>query len=282
MLVDTHAHINIMVKKEFDILLSPEDYEKAAQIVQEAAADGVTILLNVGTSLPESLNSIHLAQRFSHVYAAIGIHPSDIKESWKEELNHLELLIKEEQRHTSSSQTLAKIVGIGECGIDLYHTQNLAEQEEAFRRQIELALTYNLALVVHSRNAPEETLNVLTAYKDHPLRGTIHCFSYDRIMAQEFIKLGFHLGIGGTITYPKNNELREVVMQTPLERIVLETDAPFLPPQIMRGKPNHPKYIRLIAEYIAQLKNCTVEEVAIQTTKNAYALFNFSSSTDLR
>jgi len=258
-----------MVKKEFDIPLKREDFDKACEIIKEAHDDTVNILLNVGTSLPESLNCIALAQHFKNIFASIGIHPSDLTSEWKKDLAEITKLIKDHQN---------RIVAIGECGIDLYHTQNLAEQEEAFKRQIDLALEHDLALVVHSRNAPDETLNILSQYKDTTLRGVIHCFSYDLIMAKEFINLGFVLGIGGTITYPKNDTLRNVVINTDLSNIILETDAPFLPPQIIRGKQNHPKYIKLIAEFIANIKNLTYSEVANNTTRKAFEIFKFQTS----
>jgi len=282
MLVDTHCHLNTIVKKEFDIPLKPGDFDKAAEIINEASADSVTILLNVGTSLEESLNSYALAQRFIDVYAAVGIHPTDLKDDWKKELNQITNLItcipERDSDGASKAGKQNKIVAIGECGIDLYHTQNLAEQEEAFKRQIDLALEHDLGLVVHSRNAPDETLNVLSQVKNSNLRGVIHCFSYDLTLAKEFIKLGFVLGIGGTITYPKNDELRNVVTSISLTDIILETDAPFLPPQIIRGKPNHPKYIKVIAQFISGLKNLTLDEVAKQTTENAFKIFRFKAS----
>lgn len=269
MLVDTHCHLNTIVKKEFDIPLKEGDFAKAEEIIKEAAENSVNILLNVGTSLPESLNTVALALHFKHVYAAVGIHPTDLKADWKIDLDQIMNLINNPKN---------KIVAIGECGIDLYHTQNLAEQEEAFKRQIDRALEHDLALVVHSRNAPEETLNILSQFKNSNLRGVIHCFSYDLSIAKEFIKLGLVLGIGGTITYPKNEELRKVVNNISLEHIILETDAPFLPPQIIRGKPNHPKYIKFIADYIAKIKNLSFDEVANQTTKNSFEIFKFKSS----
>jgi len=267
MLIDTHCHINIIVKKNFDVLLTNDDLMKAKELVKEAAENSVNILLNVGTSLPESLNSIALAKHFKSIYAAVGIHPTDLKANWKEDLDKIATLIKNPGN---------KIVAIGECGIDLYHTQNLTEQEEGFKRQINIALEHDLALVVHSRNAAEETLNILSQFKHTNLRGVIHCFSYDLSIAKEFIKLGFVLGIGGTITYPKNEELRNVIINCSLENIILETDAPFLPPQIIRGKPNHPKYIKAIAEFIAKIKNVSFDNVASQTTKNSFNIFKFS------
>jgi len=283
MLIDTHCHLNIMVKKEFDVPLKSEDYATAEKIINEASAESVTILLNVGTSLPESINSVELALRFKDVYAAVGIHPSDLRADWQKDLSSIANLIKTDKMVIDSADEKTfskknKIVAIGECGIDLYHTQNLAEQEEAFKRQIDLTLEHDLALVVHSRNAPDETLNILSKFKDTNLRGVIHCYSYDLAFAKEFIKLGFVLGIGGTVTYPKNEELRKVVTNVTLNDIILETDAPFLPPQIIRGKTNHPKYIKVIAEFIANIKNLPFNEVAQQTTKNAFEIFKFKTS----
>lgn len=267
MLIDTHSHLNIMVKKDFDTLLNYDHISLARDIIQEAGDNDVNIILNVGTSLPESINCISLSKQFTSIYAAIGIHPTDLKANWLHELDELAAHIDNPEH---------KIVAIGECGIDLFHTKNLAEQENGFKRQINLALEHNLALVVHSRDAAEETLRILSEFKDSKLRGVIHCFSYDLAMAREFIQLGFVLGIGGTVTYPKNNELRNVVTECSLKDIVLETDAPFLPPQIIRGKPNHPRYIKDIAQFIANLKQISFDEVAQQTTKNSFDIFKFN------
>ena len=154
-----------------------------------------------------------------------------------------------------------------------YPDYNLARQRDAFKAQIELALEHNLALIVHSRDAYDETLRILEEYKNNIRGAVMHCFSYDRAYADTVIAWNFVLGIGGTVTYPKNNELRTIVQNIDLQHIVLETDAPFLPPQSMRGKQNHPKYIRDIAEYIAQLRGESFDVIANQTTQNALALF---------
>lgn len=266
MLVDTHCHIDAMVKKNFNIPLNEEEIIASSVVIEQAARHNVSLIINVGTSLIESNNSVELARRYNPIYAAVGIHPNDCTEEWRTDLKKIAHLLKEKEKN--------KIVAIGECGLDRhYENFNLPRQKDAFRAQIELALEHDLALVVHTRQAYDETLYALDEFRNNPLRGTIHCFSEDQLFADHVIKLGFVLGLGGTITYPKNNTLRAVATNTPLEKIVLETDAPFLPPQNMRGKQNHPQYIATIAEYLAELRMQSLETIAEQTTKNALEIF---------
>ncbi len=265
MLIDTHCHLNLLVDYSFDKPLTQEDLNKAQEFLDEAAKYDVTRLLNIGTSLIESINSIELAKQYAQIYASIGIHPNDLTDTWQDDMQQLiELLNNREE---------LKIVAIGECGLDKHYPDyNLPRQIEGFKKQIELSLAYDLPLVIHTRDAGPETLEVLEDYKN--LKGTIHCFSEDLHFARKALSFGFVLGIGGTITYPKNNHLREVVQTVGLDHIILETDAPFLPPQIIRGKKNHPKYIKAIAEYIANLLEVPFEEVAEKTTNNAQQLFH--------
>ncbi len=170
-----------------------------------------------------------------------------------------------------------KIVGIGECGIDMHYTDyNFSRQRDAFKAQIELALEHNLALVIHSRDAYDETLHILEEYRYNLTHVVMHCFSYDQAFAHTVTQWNFMLGIGGTITYPKNNELRTVVQSINLKHIVLETDAPFLPPQTMRGKQNHPQHIKDIAENIAHIRGESFDIIAQQTTRNALSLFKLN------
>ncbi len=266
MLIDTHCHLNMMVKKEFDTPLNPSTYVLIDEILKTALESDITYILNVGTSHIESINSIEIARRFPMVFATIGIHPNDATAQWREDIQHFASLV---------SDTKNKIVAIGECGIDKhYPNYNLALQQDVFKAQIELALEYNLPLVIHMRNASDETLSCLESFKDPKLRGVLHCFSETQSFAHDARALGFVLGIGGTVTYPKNTILQSLVQEFPLESIILETDAPFLPPQVMRGKQNHPRTIAIIAEYIAQLRNIPVQEVADITTRTACQLFS--------
>lgn len=267
MLIDTHCHINMMVKSTFDTLLSAQDLSNVQPIIEQAAAHDVTRIINVGTSLIESHNCITLAQQFPHISAVIGIHPNDCTASWYDDVKELKKLL--------TNETIRPfIVGIGETGLDFHYPEhNFNRQRDAFRTHIELALEHDLALVVHTRDAADETLTILHEYKHQVKRGIIHCFSGDASFAREVISLDYVLGIGGTITYPKNNELRSIVANTALTSIVLETDAPFLPPQIIRGKQNHPLYIQSIAHYLAELKQLPIETISTITTQTTAHIF---------
>lgn len=268
MLVDTHCHLNMMVKSDFDTPLTTKQISAATTIVQESVAVGVTKIINVGTSFIESKNCVTLAQQINAVYATIGIHPNDCTEHWKQELKDLEQLLKEKEHN--------KIVGVGECGIDRHYTgYNLQRQYDAFKAHIELALSYDVGLVIHSREAYDETLRILDEYIKNAPRGVLHCFSYDQTFADQVIAWGFKIGVGGTVTYPKNNELRGVVRAINLPDFVLETDAPFLPPQAIRGKQNNPKEIKAIAEYIAEWRGESFTTIAEQTMINAKYVFRF-------
>lgn len=267
MLIDTHAHLNIMVKKKFDVPLTSYELDDAATIIRECAHEGVTQFINVGTSLVESQNCIQLAKKYKEVFAVVGIHPNDLTSSWHSDFKKITALIKQQEEN--------RIVGIGECGLDSHYPEtNLPRQKDAFKAHIELALSYDLPLVVHTRDALEETALILDLYKNEKLKGVIHCFSGDRPFAEFTMGLGFVLGIGGPLTYPKNSTLREIFATIDLGKIVLETDAPYLPIQAMRGKPNHPKYIKEIAQYLAELRGISFDHVAKTTTRTAQKLFN--------
>jgi TatD DNase family protein len=267
MLIDTHCHINIMVKSTFDTLLEESSFVRAQEIIEEARAHDVKRIINVGTSLIESQNCVMLARQFENVWASIGIHPNDCTPTWKKDLTIFKKLLKEKENN--------KIVAIGECGIDRHYPDyNLQMQKDVFKAQIELALEHDVALIVHSRDAYDETLRSLEEFKGEIKRGVIHCFSEDLAFAQTVIDFGLVLGIGGTVTYPKNEIVRSVAATIPLTKIILETDAPFLPPQIIRGKQNQPLYIETIARYLAQLRGITFDAVAEQTTATALQIFN--------
>ena len=266
MLVDTHCHINMMVKKTFDTPFTPSELEQAAAIINQAVDNNITVIINVGTSLIESKNCIQLARAYKPVFAVIGIHPNDLTSGWRKDLHELENLLKKKEEN--------KIVGVGECGLDFHYPEyNIQQQRDAFKAQIEMALENDLALVVHTRDAPDETLRAIEEYKGQINRGIIHCFSENFDFAKTVIEWEFAIGIGGTITYPKNNYLREIVGAINLDSLVLETDAPFLPIQQMRGKQNHPQYIVNIAEYIAQLRNEALQVIAEKTTTTAKRIF---------
>lgn len=274
MFIDTHCHLNAMVK-ELDAPLTAQQLAQVPPIIEAAVQAQVKKIVNVGTSLVESKNCVQLAQQFNECYAAIGIHPNDATDQWAQELKEMcELWFS-----SKDSLNEYKIIGIGECGIDRHYPgYNLARQQDAFKAQIELALEFDLPILVHTRDAPDETLAVMDMYRKDGMRGLIHCFSEGHDFADEIrSNFGFYLGIGGTVTYPKNTVLREVVAKY-LTAVVLETDAPFLPPQQFRGQKNRPAYIPLIAQFLADLTAHELNEIAQLTTKNAQQLFNFSFS----
>ena len=270
MLIDTHCHINMIVKKAFDVRLNEENIQHANNITNEAFNCGVKKILNIGTSFLESLNSIELANKFANIFASIGIHPNDCTKDWHKELKELEKYL---------SKINNKIIAIGETGLDYHYPEyDKQRQVDAFKAQIELALQYNLALSIHTRDAGDEVLKYLDQFKDENLRGVIHCFSEDLGFAQDAINMGFVLGIGGTITYPKNQILRDVVKSVGVENIVLETDAPFLPPQNIRGQVNHPKEIVTIAKYVSELVGLDLQTISTVTTNNCYKIFGFKEN----
>jgi TatD DNase family protein len=271
-MVDTHCHLNIMVRNFSQnstfIPLNADELNACQKILDDAKNNNVNLIINVGTNLTESRLGLELTKHFSNCYATLGIHPNDITSDWQQDLTEFEKMLQ-------GQLTTKKIVGIGECGIDKHYPNfNLKEQQTVFDAQIQLALKHDLPLVIHSRDADEETYQALANYAGEPkLRGTIHCFSSDEIYAQKYLDLGFVLGFGGTVTYPKNATLRSVAKMIPLEKIILETDAPFLPPQIVRGKKNSPANIKIIAEFIAQLRQESFETVATVTTQTSRRLF---------
>ena len=272
MLIDTHCHINIMLRgyptKSTFIPLTPDEQQQTQAILKQAFEHDVKLIINVGTDLIESQTCINLAQLYKNCYAIVGIHPNDTTENWKQDLHAITQYVKNHAEH--------KIIGIGECGIDLhYENYNLSRQQYALKAQIELALKYNLGLSIHSRDAAEETFKIIDQYcKEDNFRGIMHCYAYDQGYADQAIKSNLVLGIGGTITYPKNEILRSIVTNIGLQDFVLETDAPFLPPQTMRGKQNSPANIQLVAQYIANLRQINYNDVANTTTATVQRLFN--------
>lgn len=266
MLIDTHCHINMIIKKTFDTHLTAHELVEANTIISQAKKNKITHIINVGTSVIESKNSVLLAAHNATVFAAVGIHPNDCTSQWRKDLTSIAQLVRTNKN---------TIVAIGEIGFDKHYPgYHLQRQKDAFKAQIELALEHDLALIIHTRDAYDETLRLLEEFSGDINRGVLHCFSEDYFFAQKVIKWGFVLGFGGTITYPKNAVLREIVSKLSLQHIILETDAPFLPPQSLRGKKNYPSNLPIIAEYIASIRGDTLEKIAQTTTANAFRVFN--------
>jgi TatD DNase family protein len=258
-IIDTHAHLNM---EEFD---GDRD-----NVVSRSNDSGVKTVINVGIDMSSNREVIQLAEKYPGMYAVLGIHPHDAK------------LVKPEDLDTIAEMTdHSRVVAIGETGLDYYYENSPRDvQIDIFKKHLALADRLDLPVVIHTRSAQDDTIAVLTEWSDRSslpqgkVRGVIHCFNTDYESAGKYMEMGFYFSIGGYIGYPSSAELREVVRGIPLERIMIETDCPFLPPQQYRGKRNEPSYCVLTAEILASLKGLTLEELAEQTTLNAVKCFN--------
>jgi TatD DNase family protein len=250
--IDTHAHLYL---PEFDA-----DRET---VVETSVYRGVKRILlpNIDSSSIDPMNK--LAEQFPGVcYPMMGLHPTSVKENYREELNRVELELSR-----------GGYCAVGEIGIDLYWDKtHLKEQNTAFSEQLDLALKYNLPVAIHARESFSEILEILDGYKNKGLRGVFHAFTGTVEIAEDVVSRGFLLGIGGIITY-KKSFLPDIIRETELTQIILETDSPFLTPVPFRGKRNESSYIPYIAEAIGSIKNTSTEEVARVTTDNATKLF---------
>lgn len=269
MFIDTHCHLNIIAPKQPLEPLQEHHFPAIEAAIQESRIADVTTIINVGTDLIESEASILIAQRYADVFATVGVHPTDcnqLPKSTHDTIIALKKFVADKEHN--------KIVAIGEIGLDFYHKPYEEQKQKDYcRAQIELALANDLPVVIHVREAADAMLELLQEYVSQGLRGVLHCFQQQQYVADQVCAWGLLVGLDGPINYPKNAWLREVFAKIPLEHIVLETDAPFLPPQQLRGKPNRPAYIPLIAQELAILKNIDVAIVEKQTTANAIKLF---------
>lgn len=255
MLIDTHCHLDF-----------PDFDADRPAVMERATLAGVGLIINVASSLHASRQAVSLAKENASVYASVGIHPHDAKEFSPEAFLELQSL--------ASSP---KVVAIGEVGLDFYRNLSPADQQiDAFGRLIALALKKDLPLIVHSRLAQEETLRVLGEAPARLKGVVIHCFSGDVAYLKKCLDLGFFVSFTANITYKKAHALREVVTYTPLERMFLETDAPFLSPEGKRGERNEPAHTTLVAQEVARIKGISYEAVCDQTTLNARRFFGLS------
>jgi TatD DNase family protein len=257
MLIDSHCH------------LEDSRYGKPADdLVSEAEVDGVVKFINIGTSIHNNEPAIALAERMPQVYATVAIYPH---EDTTKTLDELESALR---RQLTLSK---KIVAIGECGIDTSENWDggrpVADQKAVFEMQIKLAIEKNLPLVIHNRNGDDIVLALLQKYKTPKLRGVLHCFSSTWEVAQQFMAFGFYISFSGMVTYPSRKELQEVARLVPMDKFLVETDAPYLPPQGHRGEVNVPKNVKIVAEKVAQLKGKPFEEISMASVKNTCALF---------
>ena len=249
MIFDTHAHYD---DKAFD---SDRD-----ELLENLFSDSVAYIVNQGTDLELSEYGIRLAERYENMYCAVGIHPENITETSLDDIQKI-------KRMASHS----KVVAIGEIGLDYYWDIPREPQKLIFEKQLELANELDMPVNVHDREAHGDTLELIRKYKP---KGILHCFSGSVEMAEEVVKLGMYIGMGGVVTFKNSRKAVEVVKVIPLERLVLETDCPYLAPVPFRGKRNDSSMIQYVAEKIAEIKNISAEEVLEETLHNAKRVYS--------
>jgi TatD DNase family protein len=252
-LMDSHCHLD-----------DPQFENDREAVIQRAQSEGVTDFVTIGCDLSTSQCAVSLAQQFPFIFSSIGVHPHEVKDISPAVYEGLRTLAKQ-----------PKVVAYGEIGLDYFYNLSPPDiQRRRFREQIALARELRLPIILHSRDAKEDTLSILREEKAEELGGVFHCFTGDLEMAKAALDLGFFLSFSGIVTFPKAIELRKVVQEMPLDRMLIETDSPYLTPHPHRGKRNEPAYVQYTARKIAELKPpLTLNEVAEATRENAKRLF---------
>ncbi len=256
MIFDTHAH--------YDDEVYEEDRE---QLLESMYQKEVKCIVNAGSSIKACHKMLELTKQYSTIYGAIGIHPSETGN-----------LTEEDYLWLKNQTTNPKIVAVGEIGLDYYWPEPDKEiQKQWFTRQLQMATEVQLPVIIHSRDAAKDTLDILKDWNNQKTGGVIHCFSYSVEMAEEYLKMGYYIGIGGVLTFKNAKKLVEVAEIVPLDHILLETDCPYLSPEPFRGKRNQSDRIELVAEKLAQIKNISKEEVLEKTWLNAVEFYHIST-----
>lgn len=251
MFIDSHAHIQI----------SQFDSDREA-VLQRAKDVGVTNILVIGFDLDSSQKAVELAEKHDNLYASVGMHPHSAKDLTPDILTTFRDLLVH-----------PKVIALGEIGLDYYRNLSPHQvQKQAFEKQLDLAEEMKKPIIIHNRDAYADILPILEK-RIGKINGVLHCFTGDIELMHRSIEIGFHIGIGGIVTYPNANEVQEVAKQIPLERLLIETDCPWLTPQFRRGKRNEPAYVKAVAEKIAELRNITTKEIGDITTNNFNTLF---------
>jgi TatD DNase family protein len=253
LLFDTHAHINAI---QFD-----EDRE---QVIQRAIDEGVKNIVVVGFDNETIDGAMKLAEAYDFIYAAVGWHPVDAIDMTDKDLERIEQLAKH-----------PKVVAIGEMGLDYHWDKSPKEvQQEVFRRQIQLAKKVKLPIIIHNRDATADVVAILKEENAEEVGGIMHCYSGSLETAKQCINMNFFISFGGPVTFKNAKQPKEVAREIPLDKLLIETDCPYLSPHPLRGKRNEPSYVKYIAQQIAELREISVESLAEHTTKNAKQLFN--------
>lgn len=254
---DSHCHLD-----RLDLNYFQHDLQ---QILAFAREQGIIHFLCVGIDLETFGNVIHIAEQFSDVSASVGVHPTEQLDK-EPTVNELLALA----RHP-------KIVAIGETGLDYYRDESQKDLQQArFRRHIQAAIEIDKPLIVHTRQAREDTIRILKEEQARKVGGVLHCFTEDLSMANAALEEGFYISFSGILTFKNASELHAIAKELPLERILIETDSPYLAPHPFRGKPNQPAYVRYVAEKLAEIRHDPLEKIAEQTTRNFFNLFKNS------
>lgn len=253
MIFESHAH--------YDDVAFDEDREELLSSLQE---NEIEYVINVGASLKSTASTVELTKRYPFIYGAAGVHPSETAELNEENFKWLVAQCKQ-----------PKMVAVGEIGLDYYWEEPEHEVQKIwFEKQLELARELGKPVIIHSRDAAKDTYDILCAHRANEIGGVIHCYSYSAEMALDYVRMGFYIGIGGVVTFKNGKKMKEVVEAVPIERILLETDSPYLAPEPNRGKRNSSLNIPYIAQKIAEIKGMSYEEVVEVTNKNARTLFH--------
>ena len=252
MIIDTHAHYD---DKAFD--------EDRDTLLAGMAKAGISRIVNIGSSLDACRRTLELMDKYNFIYGAIGVHPCDSAELTEESLAWI--------REVSSHE---KCVAIGEIGLDYYWDEPDRDiQKKWFIRQMDIAREVKLPIVIHSRDAAKETIDIMTAQRAQEIGGVVHCYSYSKELAKTFLDMGFYFGIGGVVTFSNGKKLKEALEYIPMDRIVTETDSPYLAPVPFRGKRNDSTKLPYVIEQIATIKGMSQEDVMQICKENAYKLY---------
>ena len=252
-IIDTHAH--------YDDRVFDEDREGLLASLSEA---GIGQVINIGASIQGSEASLDLAGRYPFIYAALGVHPSETADLTEEDMNWI-------REHAGNE----KVVAIGEIGLDYHYPDDPSpeHQKKWFVRQLALAREVKLPVVIHSREAAKDTADIMKAEKAGEIGGVCHCYSYSKEAAADYLDMGFYFGIGGVLTFKNGRRLKEAAAYIPMDRILLETDSPYLAPEPYRGRRNCSLYLPHVVEELSRIKEISTDEVIRRTTENARRLF---------
>ena len=253
MLIDSHAHLD-----------DPKFNKDRDRLIKSLKQNDISLVINVGADVSSSIKSVKLADEYENIYAAVGVHPHSAKEMDDSTIDVLKAFAKRD-----------KVVAIGEIGLDFHYDNSPRDiQRKWFIEQIKLAKELNMPIIVHSRDADQETFDILKEEADERLRGVLHCYSGSAEMAKDYIDLGFYISLAGPVTFKNARKPKEVAKVVPMDKLLIETDSPYLTPEPHRGKRNEPLYVRHVASMIAELRGMDFEDVGRITSENTKRLFN--------